>query len=124
MEIVVQRVEPTDAGAILGQMDLDGVFECYTLERWAVKVPAGRYRVVLYNSPEHKCVVPLLEGVAERTSIEIHIGNYPKDTKGCILVGESAGEDYLNHSAVAFEHLMEKLSNNSDNLWITIKDAA
>jgi hypothetical protein len=49
-------------------------------------VPEGIYDVVKYLSPE-KGKVFLLKDVPGRSNIEIHIGNYKKDTKGCILPG-------------------------------------
>lgn len=49
-------------------------------------IPAGTYPVIKYDSP-NKGMVFLLQNVPNRDSIEIHSGNYKKDTLGCILVG-------------------------------------
>jgi hypothetical protein len=101
-----------------GELSLDGAFFCYTLEPpksddLDVKpraIPAGTYDFVLAFSPKHGRVVPLLQNVPGFEEIEIHIGNFPKDTLGCILVGMIKGEDAIYQSKIAFETLFPKLS--------------
>jgi hypothetical protein len=72
-----------------------GFFHCLTLElpwednkRSISCIPEGEYQAGVYNSPKHGEVV-LLEGVPDRTFIEIHAGNYTRQIEGCILVGDS-----------------------------------
>lgn len=66
---------------------------CYTLElawknnaRNISSIPKGTYTCSLYNSVKYGLVYRVLN-VKNRTGILIHAGNYNKDTKGCILVG-------------------------------------
>ena len=73
-------------------------------------IPEGTYKVLLQKSPRFGFVTPHLQDVPGRTMIEIHPGNFPKDTEGCILVGESYGLNYLNNSKVVFNNLMSKLN--------------
>lgn len=95
--------------AVLGDLSIDCIFECFTLERPSVIIPAGTYNVTLYDSPSHHCLTPLLHDVPNREFIEIHVGNYPMDSMGCILVGKTKGLNYLENSKEAFHALMAKL---------------
>lgn len=72
---------------------------CVTLERPAARfgdphpcIPAGKYRVVLYQSPHFGRLMPLLENVPDRSGIEIHWGNFVHDFEGCIGVGAWRGQ--------------------------------
>ena len=72
-----------------------GDFHCFTLElpwldnkRSVSCVPDGRYVAHKYNSPSKGSVL-LLDGVPDRSYIEIHVGNYTRQIEGCILVGDS-----------------------------------
>ena len=84
-------------GCTLGKLSFDD-FDCYTLERpWrdnevnVSAIPDGTYTAKRRHSEKygHHWI---LEDVPGRSLILIHIGNYPKDSKGCILVGTYAGD--------------------------------
>jgi hypothetical protein len=49
-------------------------------------IPTGVYLVRWEDRPKHGRVLALVY-VPNREDILIHVGNYPKDTEGCILVG-------------------------------------
>lgn len=49
-------------------------------------IPDGDYTLARWQSPS-KGPVLLLSGVPNRDFILIHVGNYPHDSKGCILIG-------------------------------------
>src|SRR5690348_12148726 len=87
MKLTIVRVDYTDHG-IFGHLTCDSnLFNCLTLERHDIDIPAGTYGITLYNSPEHG-IVPLVNGVKGRSMIEIHEGNWESNSKGCILVGK------------------------------------
>lgn len=72
-----------------------GKFKCFTLElpwlnnaRNISCIPAGTYKATKYSSPTQGDVI-LLHGVPDRSYVEIHVGNFTKNTNGCILVGSS-----------------------------------
>lgn len=67
----------------LGHVDADG--DGLT-DRGVSRIPAGVYDVVPHDSAKYPGVWRLL-GVPGRTAILIHGGNFPRHTRGCILVG-------------------------------------
>jgi hypothetical protein len=87
---------------------IDGHRECYTLEP-SKSIPEGTYTITLYASPRFKMLLPLLIRVPGYDCIEIHPGNFPKDTNGCILVGLTKAVDYVGQSRIAFNRLMDKI---------------
>lgn len=74
-------------------------------------IPAGQYICRRRFSPKHNCDVFGIEGVPGRSDIEIHIGNRPADTEGCVLVGSRFGAvrgDYgVLNSREAFGRFMD-----------------
>jgi hypothetical protein len=120
MKIRVQRGKPTGKSTP-GQMFLDDVFECYTLEPDPTtplhpghpSIPAGTYPVQITLSPHMQYDTPELYGVPGRSDIRIHIANWPQQLLGCTAVGTEADTDAVAHSKVAFEALMAKLTDKS-----------
>jgi len=120
VKLTLRRTTFTQHSTI-GELSIDGVFECFTLEDVVrddgVKVfgetaiPAGKYRVELTKSPRFHRVLPLLIDVKNFVGIRIHPGNSPKDTDGCILVGRKKSNDWIGLSGLAFEQLFTKLEN-------------
>ena len=110
----------TDPIATIGSLAYKGSNVCYTLEPTALEIPCGTYPVTFYDSPKEGYRVPLLVGVPGRDHIEIHIGNWAKDSLGCILVGMTDEvTDEIEHSKDAFQKLMF-LIQDDQNLTITI----
>lgn len=94
-----------------GMMSIDAVFECYTLEppEGPERIPAGTYAVKIEYSPRFDRPTPHLLNVPGHEYEEIHVGNFPRDSHGCTLVGKTRGVDYIGQSEAAFFQLMEKL---------------
>lgn len=78
-------LEPTDRG-LTSEMDLHQVEAIKVFAKTAI--PTGTYNVVYAFSPKHQRKVPLMVDVKGFQGIEMHIGNYPKDTEGCTLCGK------------------------------------
>lgn len=84
---------------------------------------AGRYGVKLTLSTRFKKVLPLLIGVLFFAGIRIHVGNWTKDTDGCILVGLKRNGNTLVNSVAAMKLLMDLLTQaeqEKEEIFITI----
>lgn len=91
-----------------GVMAYEGEFLAYTLERQAVIIPAGSYRAELRWSKRFGETVVYIH-VPGRSGIEIHPGNCPADSGGCVLVGTTVNGACLGNSRQAMKHIVSKL---------------
>ena len=115
MEIVVTR-QVYSPNSVIGTMTIDGAFFCYTEEPpvGTVKpycIPAGTYQGIKYDSPRLERTVLLLLDVPGFEDIEIHNGNYPRNTHGCTLVGFTRGVDFVGNSIAALNELIARVPN-------------
>lgn len=76
----------------------------------------------LQTSPHFGVVTPHILDVPGFSNIEIHWGNFARDTEGCTVVGEGHAEDIVLRSRLAFAALMQKISGQKD-LQITYQKA-
>ena len=149
MHIFVKRIIKGDNFTI-GKLSINGTFFCYTLEdkdrglanikiKGATAIPTGTYKVDMETiSPKYASrgsssqyasignVLPRLVGVKGYEGILIHIGNYVKDTEGCILVGSYYNKENgtISDSKNTFFELYEMLSDahkKGKEINITIK---
>jgi hypothetical protein len=110
---------------------------CFTLEDivrdkkiWGkTAIPAGRYRIVMFNSPKftprYNTWVPMLENVPNYSYVLIHRGNTHLDTEGCILVGMKHNQESIENSKDAFNLVnaaIKKAISAGKEVWIEIKD--
>lgn len=87
-------------------------------------IPTGRYQVTLWNSPKFGRVMPYINVGQGRSDIEMHWGNYPENTNGCILVGLTRTQDTIGSTREAFNEtfpLIEAAVNN-EGCWITVSE--
>ena len=120
MKLTIRRYKDIYDGT-LGKFELTGVntvlMTGYTLESAGPdttargkdrRIPAGLYQVAWHRSPKFNRVVPVLynEQVPKDRYIEIHAGNYPKHTEGCILVGKWANDEGVFESVKTLEALL------------------
>jgi len=115
--IEIRRTQFTP-NSTMGEVYLDGTFECYSLEpadSSGELVQPGTYQALLEFSPRFGIQTPHLRDVpgyddnGPHGPIEIHWGNYPGDTEGCCLVGQTQGTDYVGNSRDALTELIAKL---------------
>jgi len=116
-EIRVIRKEETDE-ATLGEIYVDGHKIGHTLEPpWRQNktnescIPPGEYKAFIREKKTSRWDYDViqLEEVFKRAAVQIHVGNYPRNTKGCILVGKGKGENAVWNSRDAFNEIMSKV---------------
>ena len=94
----------------------DGSLQFATLEHaygsgknWSPKIPPGEYNCIRRLSPKFGYDVFMLENVPKCDFIEIHIGNYNRDSDGCILLGTAQEGVMVVNSKEAFGQFMAAL---------------
>ena len=115
----------------LGKLYLNGGIYWQTLElpykdnqRSISCIPAGTYKVrkrTAEESTTRKYEHLLIQDVPQRSFCLFHIGNYPNNTMGCILVGNTRATDFIGDSKKAFTKLMAELKH-FNQLELTIKN--
>jgi hypothetical protein len=126
MEIRIKRLHRTENSTI-GELTIDGVFECFTLEdkerevkiKSETAIAKGTYKVIINQSNRFKRLLPLLLNVPNFEGVRIHSGNSNHDTEGCILVGLIRSQDFIGQSRKAFDKLFKKMQK-AENITITI----
>ena len=119
----------------IGAIFIDGKFICYTLEDKVrdkkiygeTAIPKGQYKIIVNYSNHFKRDMPLLLDVANYSGVRLHIGNFPKDTSGCILVAKGLNSNNdLHNSRDAYNELFEKIKfaiKKRLNVFININDS-
>lgn len=119
MELRVERRFRIGAG-LIGALLIDRVPHSTTLERVSMRIPAGRYRVLLTPSARAKAgelwtpgfdgVLPVLVGVPGRAGVRIQAANQPEQLEGGnIAPGYDRDGDTLGQSREALRVLMTDL---------------
>lgn len=133
MNICIERKMRGDQ-CTMGYLLVNDNVLCYTLELpwlWNLQevscIPEGEYKGYLRYDKNDKWRIQL-EGVPNREAVQIHVGNYTTETKGCVLIGTGASvEDCMvTGSSVAYSNFKEafygtKNPNSTPNKRITIK---
>ena len=121
MLIVIRRLYKGEK-SIIGEMTVDGIFECFTLEdverpikiKGETAIPKGTYKVIINQSNRFKRQLPLLLNVPGFEGVRIHSGNTNHDTEGCILVGQTRYKEFIGKSRKAFDKLFKKMQKAKD----------
>lgn len=124
-----------------GKLFGDGAFLAYTLELPmkdglpGSAIPAGTYPIEMAPSPKflelaqqdpwwatYANAMPHIIDIPGRSLIMIHPGNYPTETEGCILVGETRGINVIGTSRLAFSKLYSLIQEATPDVSIAIYD--
>ena len=130
MKFIVQRDIYTPVSTS-GRIFMDGFAPGCTLELPKKDglpgscIPAGVYKVELYNSPHFGRIMPLITGIPGRSEIEIHWGDFPDNTRGCILVGKTRTPDAIWQTVAKFNELFPAIQKAvlGEGCWIDVRDA-
>ena len=117
----------------IGNLYLNGEWLCDTLENPYLNnqrniscIPAGEYRVRLRTARESETrdyLHLLVQDVPDRDWILFHRGNTTKDTRGCVLVGQSRKQDRVNNSRMAMDLVIKEILNlGGENINLIIKN--
>jgi hypothetical protein len=92
----IKRIE-YNKNETLGVLIYNNLLICYTLELpWLSNkkniscIPQGIYPIKKIESPKFGTSW-LIDEVPNRSEVIIHVGNTYKDTKGCVIIGNSIG---------------------------------
>lgn len=105
-----------------------------TLEPSKVIIPDGEYLLRLSQSPTFSKKypytvvldgkVPEVIGVVGHSGLRIHVGNYPSDTRGCILIGQKGTDCSVINSSLAYRNfcaILGKLIIDNPHIFFTLK---
>ena len=120
MILELKRKIFTDDSTI-GEISIDGIFVCYTLEdkvrptkiKSVTAIPYGKYELAITFSNRFQQYMPLLLNVPGFEGVRIHSGNKSADTEGCILVGSSKSLNFIGNSRATFKSLFERIKTAS-----------
>jgi hypothetical protein len=108
---------------------MDGERLCYCLElpdrenrRNVSRIPAGQYVCKRVRSARFGETFEITN-VPGRSGILFHVGNFPTDTHGCILLGmgKPEGKNFISESSLAVSLFNEKLAG-VDSFFLEITD--
>ncbi|MAG45057.1 hypothetical protein CL633_04185 [bacterium] len=106
--------------SVVSKLYLNGEFYGHTLElpwndnkKGISCIPKGVYEVKKRHTEKSKYKYEHLHilDVRDRELILMHIGNYPKNSKGCILLGNTRALNFVGESRKAFYRLMYDLGS-------------
>ena len=136
MNIVLTR-RPSANNWTQGQLSCDGVHSCYTCEDvirppgekvpGQTAIPAGKYQVIITDSPRFARRLPILLAVPDFSGIRIHPGNSDRDTEGCILPGRGFTPAGVTQSVLAFDVLFARIDSAlivGEEVWIEVRNSA
>ena len=144
MQLNLKRIIRNEKCTI-GLLFVDSIFECFTLEdpkqeikiKGNTRIDSGKLKILIRDkgpmNKKYKSKFPdfhkgmlWLKGVVGFLWVYFHIGNYPEDTEGCLLVGDGVSEkfDYITNSKKAYSKLYKKVINalEKEYVYITIED--
>ena len=117
----------------IGKLYINGECFCDTLENPYINnerniscIPEGQYKVRLRlarESATRDYLHLLVQDVPNRDCILVHIGNYPSQTQGCILVGNGREHNAVNNSRLAMDLVIKEILNlGGENINLIIKN--
>ena len=117
----------------IGKLYIDGEEFCDTLElawrdnqRRISCIPSGEYKARIRlprESASRDYIHLLIQDVPNRDYVLFHRGNTAKDSRGCVLVGQSRKQDFVGNSRLAMDLLMKEIIHlGGENIKLIIKN--
>lgn len=129
--LTVARYRYTDE-LTQGLLYIGGKHYGYTLENpWKDNeenescIPTGIYDTSIREakqSPSRNYDHLILDDVPNRTYILWHVGNYEKDTEGCIMPGKTATTSMVGRSRDAFNEVMQSCRESDGEIKTRVVD--
>lgn len=133
MNLLVQR-KPSDGDTLPGDLFVNGVRTCCTLERVSRAIPAGRFAVQFTVSdratmgslwsPDAEHRLPLIV-VPKRSGIRFHAANEASQLEGCIALGQAFVGVRLGNSRAAltpFVDLIAAADAKHEAIWLEVRN--
>ena len=114
MEAINKKSEMT-TGYTLEPPDLDN-------KKSKSCIPAGEYKAYIRKKESSKWDYDViqLKNVPNRSAIQMHAGNYPEDTNGCILPGEGRGKNAVWSSKMKLDEIFNIIGK--EDIKVVIED--
>ena len=112
---LIRCYSSTSLDSIQGELYVNGVFFCHTVERLSKAIPKGSFSCGVSWSPRFGKKLPYV-CVSGRKGIRFHAGNTSRDSQGCILVGRLTKPHLIADSRLTLSALMSSLNNISFDL--------
>ena len=123
MKVELVREKPTQSGAILSRVFVDGSFFGHGLENNLYKIPAGRFDLYGKYSPTFKKNKVYVE-VPGRSNIMFHGGNAAADTKGCIIVAANRdGENVSGDLSQKLYDIVDAAGRSGEPVGLVVKNS-
>lgn len=113
--ITITRTSENDK-SVTGEVFVNGIFACHSLElpwknnaSYISSIPSGTYDAILRYDKADKWRLQLLN-VPGRSGIQLHVGNWPTQIEGCVLVGDQVYnyKNELRNSVQAYNRIKEQ----------------
>lgn len=123
MKVELVREKPTQSGAILSRVFVDGSFFGYGLENNLYKIPAGRFDLYGKYSPSLKANKVYID-VPGRSNIMFHGGNTAEQTKGCIIVAANrSGETVSGDLSQKLYDIIDAAGRAGEPVGLVVKNS-
>jgi hypothetical protein len=113
--------EAITGDAVTGSLMVGHRKICCTLENKKHLLPEGEYKLTVSNSPTFARDLALIhnEKIKPNRGFRIHAGNTAKDSRGCVLVGESLVNGNTLTNSRKTEKIVTAIARNDCKLIIT-----
>lgn len=131
MDLVLTRIWCNRSG-IFSYLTADGIKIAATLEHayydesydlWRPKIPNGEYKCIRGMHQLAGMTAPFetfeIANVPGHSKILFHVGNFNKDSEGCVLLGENIQANMVTNSRESFEKFM-KLQSDIDSFQLLV----